>query len=931
MDMAVPSAATPSSSAQPGGLPSAWPASIQPHGWLLVLAPDTLTILQASTNIDDLSGIPAAALCGRSLADALGQRAARLVRRAVAAARADTVGPVECGIATPAGRRGAWLYGHWGAGGLILEIEPSSRPASVTRALAGVGAAIRRYRAATDIQGLAAAVAADMLRLSGFDRAVVLRLGPPRGQTAPIVVAAAGTGPLPAPGAPFMGAVIGAEARAALELNRVRLIADAPAAPVGIEPPLNPLTGLSPDTGRTGLRAPLEKVTRALETEGARALMTISLMTAGRLWGVIWCDGTRPLRPAPALRAICEAVGEIAAAQIAALEEREQAARRMGATRTLAQLAAALRDGDDIAGILADHAADLGELFSPDGWQVTVDGVLRSGGIPLSAAAVMAVLEEVPPDPRLQAQPQAQPPAPPPALPPAVIPAVVQADGIVHVTAPGVGAVLRIDVPLGGHLLIARGAARPWSPADLETAVDLHRILADRHAELYRARTERQLHRLAFYDPVTDLPNRAYLMQDLQREMAGGGDASLLVLTLDRFKALKGSLGDDLSDNLLALVARRLEGCLGEGDLLVRVDSGAFAVLLRRERPADSAAVLSFAVKEALKAPIAVAGREIFVTLSQGLVPSARLHGLAADVLRNAEIAAYEAEATGGGARSFDSTMRAKLTERYALYDRLRHAIYFGNAIRTAYQPIVDLDTGELCGFEVLARWDDPERGPIPPSDFIPVAEETGLIVPLGNQVLVQACRNVTAWNRGRLAADPDARPLTLSVNLSPFQLDPAKLDLVRWVKGVLQLTGADPTWLVLEITESGLIANAAAAVDVLRSLRDLGVGLAIDDFGTGYSSLSYLQRLPVGAIKIDRSFVAAMDGGRQGVEMVRTIVQLARIMNFSVTAEGVESDHHLALLRSLGCRRGQGYFFARPLAADMATRLAAGERPWHL
>ncbi|QJE74637.1 GGDEF domain-containing protein [Aerophototrophica crusticola] len=492
----------------------------------------------------------------------------------------------------------------------------------------------------------------------------------------------------------------------------------------------------------------------------------------------------------------------------------------------------------------------------------------------------------------------------------------------------GTLAALRVEVSAGGSVVLVRRGGQPWSEAELESAHALHRLLAERHAGLYRAKAEQALFRLANFDPVTDLPNRAALLAEAQRSLLAGHPTAVLVVGLDRFRALKGTLGEAMADQLLAGVGQRLAGCVQPGDRLARVDTGAFAVLLSGDRaspgPGGGADTLVQAVREGLRAPFPLGGREIYVTASLGLVPAAAGQGDAAGLLRDAEIAAAEAEAGGGGSRAFDAAMRDRLTERYELYDRLRHGIYFGDAVRPVFQPIVNLEDGQLVGFEALARWTDAEKGAVPPTSFIPVAEETGLVVPLGNQILLQACRQVVRWNRGR-----QGKPLFVSVNLSPYQLDPDRLDLVRWVSGVLALTGADPSWLRLELTESGLVTHAGTAIEVLQNLRDLGVGLAIDDFGTGYSSLAYLQRLPIDGIKIDRSFVANLDDGAKGLALVRTIVQLARTMGLGVVAEGVETGRHLEVLRALGCGRGQGYLFARPLETADAARLVQGGAAW--
>ncbi len=897
------------SATAPDGIAS---TRVQPHGWLLVLDPEAFTVVQASANLEALTGTPAEASLGHTLAEILGAPATAALRRAIAQADSETIGLIDCRVHAPRRRFDAWLSAHWSGEGLIVEVEPAQQEAAAPL-LAGLSTAIRRYRLAPDLVALGRVVAADVLRVTGFGRVLVVGFG---NDDTPEVLAedARPEGAEALPRVMVMDEMP-VEARVYLELNRLRIVPDMLAPGVPLVPEVNPATGSQPDLSRSNLRAPSRQLLTVGERHGLRAMSIISMINGNRLRGVIIGYSAQPLNPPPAVRALCEALGEIAAGQMAALDERTAAAARMASARALAHLSQNLRTAEDLCEAVAARHWDLITLFGVDGWQITLDGETRMDGDLPPAARWLALLDD---------------------------PAAQHREGLCwHARGSRQEeplAVLRLEISAGGALVLVRFESRPWTPAELDAAHELQRVLADRQGELYRARMERRLHRLAYYDPLTDLPNRGFLMQELQRAMSLGEDPSVLVVSLHRFKTLKGSLGDDLANRLLMAVAKRLESCLSPGDRLARIDSGEFAVLLPGIRGPEGAAALSAAIKDVMRTPVSIDRREVFVTANLGLVPSAQAHGLAAEVLRNAEIAAMEAEAGGGGSKAFESAMRARLTERYDLYDRLRQAIYFSGGIHVAYQPIVDLATGELAGFEALARWTHPERGAVPPGEFIPVAEETGLIVPLGNAVLMQACRQIVAWNRRR----PD-RPLFMSVNLSPYQLDPEKLDLARWAEGVLQLTGADPSWIKLEITESGLVANAATTVDVLKKLRQLGIGLSIDDFGTGYSSLSYLQRLPVQAIKIDQSFMTQLDAGPlapdalkagaapEGAEVVRTIVQLGRTLGFEIVAEGIETHRHLELLRMLGCGLGQGYLFAKPLPPPAAERLVGGERPWSL
>ncbi|HYC05355.1 MAG TPA: EAL domain-containing protein [Azospirillaceae bacterium] len=880
---------------------------VQPHGWLLVLD-DGYRVLQAGCNLAELCGVAVPAAIGRTAEALLGRPAAAALEAAVEDSAGGSITPVQTRVETPGGGLNVHLQAHWGAGGLIVEIEPWQMLdlGVASGFLSAFGTAIRRYHAAPDVLSLARAAARDARILTGFDMAAVIRFD---AEERPELIAQdAEPGTDPFAGRTVMPGIFPDELRAIYTLTRLRLVSDTEAPMVPLHPPANPATGLPLDLSRAWLRGLTPLLHDHNRRAGVRGVLSISLVVGGRLWGLVACYNRRPRIVAPPVRALCEAMGEIVAAQIGALAERAVANDRVAAARALARLSQSLRASTDLARTLWEERQRLAVLFDHEALDLRIGGDERTDGA-ASAATRDALLTAL----RNRAL-----------------------DGVVAVAdcrllldagaAPEdwPGAALFMELPHAGHLLLTRGRRGPWSAAKQEAAHELHRLLAERGAELYRASAEERLHRLAYFDPVTELPNRAHMLRDIQAALAEDRHPALLVASLDRFRTLKGSLGDDLADRLLAAVARRLAGCLGEGDLLARVDTGEFAVLVPEESGADAATRLGSRIREALRTPVALDGRDLFVTASLGLVPAAGPQALPQEMLRNAEIAAFEAEASGGGTKAFEGAMRARLTERYDLYDQLRHAVYFGQGLTLAYQPIVNLADCGIAGFEVLARWNHPERGPVPPSDFIPIAEETGLIVPLGNQILVQACRQIARWRR--MAPQRD---LYLSVNLSPYQLDGAKLDLPRWVQGVLEMTGAKSDWLKLEVTESGLIGNAAKSVDVLHRLRRLGIGLAIDDFGTGYSSLSYLQRLPLEALKIDRSFITEMDRSEQGAEVVRTILQLARILDLSVVAEGVESRSHLERLRALGCARGQGYLFSKPVDSQAAEQIVCGREPW--
>ncbi|MEE9129199.1 MAG: EAL domain-containing protein [Phycisphaerales bacterium] len=460
--------------------------------------------------------------------------------------------------------------------------------------------------------------------------------------------------------------------------------------------------------------------------------------------------------------------------------------------------------------------------------------------------------------------------------------------------------------------------------ADLEThKKQLEAEIAQRMA------AEAQLRRDALHDTLTGLSNRALLIEGLMRciERAKRNHDykfALLFLDLDRFKVINDSLGHAVGDQLLVGIARRLQRCVrstdavgrAEREAAVRLGGDEFVILLDTIEDAADASRVARRIQEEISEPFHLSGHDVATTVSIGIALSETGYDNAADMLRDADTAMYRAKEAGKARYAvFDTAMHAQAMCRLELENDLRRAIEL-QQFRLFYQPIVSLLTGRISGFEALVRWDHPQRGIVCPADFIPVAEETGLILPIDRWVLSEACQQLRQW-RQQL---PSAEALSINVNLSKRNV--AEGGLVEEVGRVLRETGLPGASLRLEITETVIMEDPEFVSQILHELRALGVGLHMDDFGTGYSSLSYLHRFPFDVLKIDRAFVMTMQSNREYAAVVHAIITLAHNLNMKVTAEGIETPEQFAQILALDCDFGQGYLFSKPVTADQAAAI---------
>lgn len=432
-----------------------------------------------------------------------------------------------------------------------------------------------------------------------------------------------------------------------------------------------------------------------------------------------------------------------------------------------------------------------------------------------------------------------------------------------------------------------------------------------------RKRAEEKLLHEAFHDTLTQLPNRTMFMDHLKLAFERAKRSTqhlfaVLFIDLDRFKIINDSLGHALGDQLLIEVSNRLQRCLRPGDTVARLGGDEFTLLLEDIQDIKEAILMAERIQTEVSKPCTLGGHETFTTVSIGIAIYSPAYQQPEDLLRDADTAMYRAKSAGKAQHIiFDSEMHAQVLNRMKLEADLRRGVE-RQEFFLLYQPIVSLHTERLAGFEALVRWRHPERGFVSPTEFIPLAEETGLIVPIGHWVMQEACRQLKEWQ----AAYPDSFPLHISVNLSCRQF--MQPNLIRQIESVLEETDMDPRYLKLELTESAVMDNVEAAIKQLQEIRDLGIKLSMDDFGTGYSSLSYLHRFPLNTLKIDRSFVMQINN-RENLEIVRTIIGLARSLGLEVVAEGVETFVQLTQLRDLTCEYGQGYYFAKPLDKETA------------
>jgi len=440
-----------------------------------------------------------------------------------------------------------------------------------------------------------------------------------------------------------------------------------------------------------------------------------------------------------------------------------------------------------------------------------------------------------------------------------------------------------------------------------------------------RRQSAQRIEHLAHHDSLTGLPNRTLFLDRLRTALAmarrNGSEAALLLLDLNKFKDVNDTLGHAIGDKLLRATAKRIQHCVRETDTVARLGGDEFAILLGHVSSADGAGTVAESILRILTEPFGLDDHEVVTSACMGITLFPGDGEDAETLLKNADLALFRSKSEDMAHYHFyvsemdEEVRRRKTTER-----DLRHALG-SDQLSLFYQPQVDMVTGRILGAEALIRWHHPQQGSIPPSMFIPIAERSELIVPLGRWVLQRAAMQIQQWKKAGLP------PFKIAVNLSPVQF--RHQDLLATVTNVIEQTGVDPHQLQLEITETIAMTNFDYSVDILQNLRALGLTIAIDDFGTGYSSLNYLKRFPVDKLKIDRSFVTDIGLHPDNAAIVRAIINLGRGIGARVNVEGVETEEQLRFMRENGCDEVQGFYYSRPLPADDFAKLISNPLPW--
>jgi diguanylate cyclase (GGDEF)-like protein len=917
--------------------------AIQPHGALLAVREDDLNlrVCRTSSNAESQLGKTPWEILGAPLDLAVGADLVARLRLALDDPRASGSDPLIGHLPTGDSYEMTW---HRIDGMVIVELEPAEVPASVSMStlFADVRQAMQAMESAKGVQELCAVAAAEIKRLTGYDRVMVYRFhADDHGE---VVAEEREPDQEPFLGLHYPAGDIPRQARKLFLLNRLRVIADVdyqPAALLG-----TPDTDNRVNLSLSSLRSVSPFHIAYLQNMGVRASMTISLIRGTALWGMLACHHLSPKRIDAQQRAACRLLGQVFSLQLVAQENAERQGYRAELAQIEAQVVAHMSSAKSIAaGMIAMPDSALA-LTAAEGLVGRIDGQTVQAGIVPPAQAIGALIDIL----RLQEAPEALICDDLPHRYPELATFAEQASGVVAMSLSGIyddfvmwfrgeriqnltwaenpdktsvsapearpaaeePAELNPIRSFEAWAQEVRGRSQPWLQAEVDTA----QLLAESIPALLLARARDHLAYLALHDPLTGLPNRAQLfnhtVQALARQQRRDGQVAVLYIDLDRFKLVNDSLGHGAGDTLLIQASQRLLGVTRLSDTVARMSGDEFVVLCEGITYSQGEH-LGDRIVAAFEQPFDLDGQPATVTASVGIA-FAEPRATPASLLRDADTAMYRAKKSGrSGVARFTTDMHDITLHRLEIETQLRPALEHGE-LELAYQPIHNSD-GVLTGFEALARWPLASRGMVPPSEFIPIAEESGLIQRLTEWALDEGLAALAGWRQDHPELD-----LTLAVNIAASQTLGSELE--RTIDLTLDRHGLPAQALCLEITESALVTSDARSHQFLRRLRDQGVRLSIDDFGTGYSSLSYLTKLPVHELKIDRAFISGLPQNMSDVTVVASVVGLAHQLGLKVLAEGVETDDQLATVRRLGCDLFQGYLNGRPMTADDVDRL---------
>jgi diguanylate cyclase (GGDEF)-like protein len=907
------------------------PGAVQPHGVLLAVDPVGGDVVQASANCGRLLGREPSQVLGRPLVELLNPAAVVHLRAAWEEPSGVHANPHLVHV----GERAFDAIVHMSTGVAVLELEPAA--ARDDGLLPALHAALARLSSSTTIGELRASATREVRALTGFDRVMVYHFH--RDGHGEVVAEDRVEQLEPYLGLHYPASDIPAQARRLYVLQPSRLIvtSEQVAAPLltagGTAAERTPL-----DLSLAELRSVSPHHLQFLRNMGVGASMSFSLVRGGELVGMISCNHREPRAVSYLVRRACDILAQQVVLQSEAMEQTARLTRELDLQQHRARLVEQMTSKDDVAAGLVTGDLTVLDVVSADGVTVRLDGRLTSvGHAPAdddmeAAVALLTVTGACNGDGSGALVSDALSTDMPEIA--ALLPAVA---GLVVVPFGGDGdylawfrreVVQTVDwlgdqapdnraTPLSPrnsfHLWrqSVSGRSLPWDETEVQQAAELRRDVDN----VLLRRAEARLAHLGLHDALTGLPNRRLLMDRLEHALsrhARGVPVALLFVDLDRFKLVNDSFGHDVGDQLIIDAAGRMTAVTRATDTVARLGGDEFVVLCE-DTDITAATQLANRIVTAFQAPVQVDDLEVHITASVGIT-TAQEHHRPADLLREADSAMYLSKDEGRNRSSrFEAGLRYQALRRLDVEQALQHGLARGE-LALHFQPIVEVADGRLLGVEALLRWDRPGHGWVAPDEFIPLAEDTGFIVPLGEWVLAQALGQLSSWRRAGLVPSG----FTVSVNVSPRQLlDP---ELVRTVQRLVKQHELPPSALTLEITETTLMSERSAMTDAVTALSELGVALSIDDFGTGYSSLSYLRYLPVRQLKVDRSFVASVADSPRDRALVAAVVGLSHEFGMKCVAEGVETAAQLSHLKALGCDCAQGYLLGRPVPADVLT-----------